>query len=108
MRTCNNCAFCLKKKNSTQDLCIKIGNLCRVAVGYPDREGCTDHQFAEAELLPIMDQAVELLDSIRITLSLPNSRKAERVISAYSHLCTRENFIDLFQDHSNFHVEVER
>lgn len=107
MRTCDNCAYCLKQKNASRDLCIKIGNLCRVAVGTPDREGCTDHQFAEAELLPIMGQAVELLDSIRITLSLPNSRKAERVISAYSHLCTRENFIELFQDNSNLNLEVE-
>lgn len=107
MRTCKNCAFCLKKKNSTQDLCIKIGNLCRVIVGYPDREGCTDHQYAEAELLPIMDQAVELLDSIRITLSVPNSRKAEKIIIAYSHLCNRENFIELFQDNSNLNLEAQ-
>ncbi|PKN85600.1 MAG: hypothetical protein CVU46_10545 [Chloroflexi bacterium HGW-Chloroflexi-8] len=107
MRTCNNCAFQLRKKSGSQDLCIKIGNLCRVAVGRPERDSCTDHQYAEVELLPIMDQAVELLDSIRITLSLPNSRKAERIIIAYSHLCTRGDFGELFQNENRVYVEAE-
>lgn len=108
MRACNNCAYRLKKKNSNQDLCIKIGNLCRVAVGYPDRDSCTDHQLAESELIPVLDEAVELLKRLLDAMSPPNCWRAERFISAHSHLCTRDKFSMDSWDYSNFDVEVKK
>lgn len=88
MRNCYNCAFRLAKKHKTLDLCIKVGNLCRVIVAEPESHGCTEHQLSEAALLPVADAAVELLDSIRVALSPPLERRALEIIISHSHLCT--------------------
>jgi hypothetical protein len=89
MRICYNCAFREAKKKKTMDLCIKIGNLCRVLFADPESQGCTEHQFSEAALRPVADAAVELLYSVRVTMSPALEKKALQIINAHSHLCIR-------------------
>ncbi len=88
MRNCYNCAFRLAKKHKTLDLCIKVGNLCRVIVAEPESQGCTEHQFSEVALRPVADAAVELLDSVRVTMSPALEKKALQIIISHSHLYT--------------------
>jgi hypothetical protein len=71
------------------ELCIKAGNLCRVARG-GDPFKCSDHQLMESEWRPVLDDAIELLDSVRVTMSPALEKRVIKVIDAHSHLGNRE------------------
>jgi len=88
MRTCDNCVYQLLRGN--QELCIKAGNLCRVARDL-ESKFCSDHQLNESSWRPLMDESIELLDTVSIT-SGSLEKKANKIIDAYSHLGIRESF----------------
>lgn len=75
MRTCKNCVF---RKPRTLN-CALYGT-CSYQVNDPESQCCTDHQYSETELRPLLDEAVGLLDTFMVTLSTNYERRAKKVI----------------------------
>jgi hypothetical protein len=49
-------------------------------VNDPEKDFCSDHQYSEAELKPVLDEAVSLLDAFMVTLSNTYEKRAKKVI----------------------------
>ena len=75
MRTCKNCVF---RKPRTLN-CLVYGT-CSDQVNDPAGEHCSEHQYSEKEIRPVLDEAVNLLDSFMVTMSEMYERRVKRVI----------------------------
>ena len=84
MRNCKNCVF--HSRVNKNDWCMKLGNLCRVMVGSVDMGSCNEHQYPEKVFKPILDEAVNLMDSFLVTLSNNYERRAKKVIQKFDEL----------------------
>jgi len=59
--------------------CFVYGT-CSDQVNDPSEEHCSEHQYSEKEIKPVLDEAVNLLDSFMVTMSEMYERRVKRVI----------------------------
>jgi hypothetical protein len=59
---------------------------CKTKVEDPVRDRCSAHQYSEDEIKPLLDEAVNLLDSFMVALSANYEKRTKRVVSKYDEL----------------------
>jgi len=79
MRTCKNCVF---RKPRTLN-CLVYGT-CSDQVNDPAWEHCSDHQYSEREMKPVLDEAVYLMDSFLVMVSY--EKRVKKVIGKYDEI----------------------
>lgn len=80
MRTCKNCVY--SSIEDKRDCCLKHGFCIRD----PIKDKCDDHQYPEKAIKPLLDEAVNLLDSFMVALSANYEKRTKRVVNKYDEL----------------------
>jgi hypothetical protein len=60
--------------------CFLYGT-CSDQVNDPAGEHCSEHQYSEKEIKPVLDEAVNLLDSFMVSMSDMYERRVKKVIN---------------------------